>query len=82
MKDIIIRLKIKREVNLNNKLSSDNELSLNSNLKYKTFISNIKYNKEFIKMAIYLIIFKKLKDINALEFHRFKREVLKYKVYK
>jgi hypothetical protein len=82
MKDIIIRLKIKREVNLNNKLSSGNELSLNSNLKYKTFISNIKYNKEFIKMTIYLIIFKKLKDINALEFHRFKREVLKYKVYK
>jgi hypothetical protein len=33
-------------------------------------------------MTIYLIIFKKLKDINALEFHRFKREILKYRVYK
>jgi len=33
-------------------------------------------------MTIYLIIFKKLKNISVLEFHRFKREVLKYKVYK
>jgi hypothetical protein len=33
-------------------------------------------------MIIYLIIFKKLKDINVLKFHKFKKEVLKYKVYK
>jgi hypothetical protein len=45
-------------------------------------IFNIKYNKEFIKIIIYLIIFKKLKDINRIEFYKFKKEVLKYKVYK
>jgi len=44
-------LKTKRKINLNNKLS------LNNNLKYKTFISNIKYNKESNKINIYLIIF-------------------------
>jgi len=33
-------------------------------------------------MTIYLIILKKLKDISVLEFHKFKKEVLKYKVYK
>ena len=41
------------------------------------FIFNIKYNKEFIKMTIYLIIFKKLKDIKILKFYKVKREVLK-----
>jgi hypothetical protein len=51
-------------------------------LEYKTLIFNIKYNKEFIKIITYLIIFKKLKNINALEFYKFKREVLKSKVYK
>ena len=45
-------------------------------------IFNIKYNKEFIKIIIYLIIFKKLKSINVLKFNIFKKEVLKYKVYK
>jgi len=45
-------------------------------------IFNIKYNKEFIKITIYLIIFKKLKIINVSEFYKFKRETLKYKVYK
>jgi hypothetical protein len=63
-------------------LSSDNELNLNNDLEYKTLIFNIKYNKESIKIMIYLIIFKKLKSISALKFRRFKREVLKYKVYK
>jgi hypothetical protein len=33
-------------------------------------------------MAIYLIILKKLKNISVLKFYTFKREVLKYKVYK
>jgi len=46
------------------------------------FIFNTEYNKEFIKMIIYLIIFKKLKSISALKFRRFKTKVLKYKVYK
>ena len=63
-------------------MNFNNRLNLNNDLEYKTSIFNIKYNKEFIKIIIYLIIFKKLKDINPLKFHRFKREVLKYKVYK
>ena len=63
-------------------MSSINKLSLNNDLEYKTLIFNIEYNKESIKIIIYLIILKKLKGINALECHRFKREVLKYKVYK
>jgi hypothetical protein len=45
-------------------------------------IFSTKYNKEFIKIAIYLIILKKLKDINRMEFYKFKKEVLKYRVYK
>jgi hypothetical protein len=45
-------------------------------------IFNIKYNKELIKITIYLTIFKKLKDINKTDFYKFKRKVLKYKVYK
>jgi hypothetical protein len=42
-------------------------------------IFNIKYNKEFIKIITYLIIFKKPKDINKTKFYKFKREALKYK---
>jgi hypothetical protein len=45
-------------------------------------IFSTKYNKESIKITIYLIIFKKLKNINKMEFYKFKRKVLKYKVYK
>jgi hypothetical protein len=45
-------------------------------------IFSIKYNKEFIRIAIYLTIFKNLKDLNKMEFYKFKREVLKYRVYK
>jgi hypothetical protein len=45
-------------------------------------IFSTKYNKEFIKIAIYLTIFKKLKNISRIEFYKFKKEVLKYKVYK
>ena len=44
-------------------------------------ISNTKYNKELIKITSYLIILKKLKNISRIEFYKFKREVLKYKVY-
>jgi hypothetical protein len=75
-------LRTEREINLNNKSGSDNKSNLDSDLGYKTLIFNIEYNKEFIKITIYLIILKKLKDISALEFRRFKREALKYKVYK
>jgi len=75
-------LRIEREVSLNNESSFDNGLSLNSDLKYETLIFNTEYNKESIKITIYLITFKKSKDINALEFYKFKREVLKYRVYK
>jgi hypothetical protein len=45
-------------------------------------IFSTKYNKEFIKIVIYLTILKKLKDISRIEFYKFKREVLKYRVYK
>jgi hypothetical protein len=45
-------------------------------------IFSTKYNKEFIKITIYLTILKKLKDINRMEFYKFKRKGLKYKVYK
>ena len=70
-----IKLRTKEEINLNNKLS------LNKDSGYKTSISNIKYNKELIKIATYLIILKKPKNINRTEFYKFKREVLKYRVY-
>jgi hypothetical protein len=63
-------------------LNSINKSSLNNDLEYETLIFNIKYNKESIKITTYLIILKKLKDISVLKFRRFKREVLKYKVYK
>jgi hypothetical protein len=45
-------------------------------------IFSAEYNKESIRIAIYLTIFKKLKDISRIEFYKFKREVLKYGVYK
>jgi hypothetical protein len=45
-------------------------------------IFSAKYNKESIRIAIYLTMLKKLKDISRMEFYKFKREVLKYKVYK
>ena len=44
-------------------------------------ISNTKYNKELIKITSYLIILKKLKNISRIEFCKFKKEVLKYRVY-
>jgi hypothetical protein len=45
-------------------------------------IFSTKYNKEFIRIAIYLTMLKKPKDISRIEFYKFKREVLKYRVYK
>jgi hypothetical protein len=45
-------------------------------------ISSAEYNKEFIRIAIYLTILKKLKDISRTEFYKFKREALKYRVYR
>jgi hypothetical protein len=45
-------------------------------------IFSTKYKEEFIKITIYLIILKKLKDISKIEFYKFKKEVLKYRVYK
>ena len=55
---------------------------MDNDLEYETLIFNIEYNKESIKITTYLIILKKLKGISVLKFRRFKREVLKYKVYK
>jgi hypothetical protein len=48
---------------------------------YKIPISSSEYNEKSIKMAIYLTIFKKPKDIDRAEFRKFKKEVLKYGVY-
>jgi hypothetical protein len=45
-------------------------------------IFSTEYNKESIKIAIYLTMLKKLKNISRIEFYKFKREVLKYRVYK
>jgi hypothetical protein len=45
-------------------------------------IFSTKYNKESIRIAIYLTILKKPKNISKTEFYKFKREVLKYRVYK
>jgi hypothetical protein len=45
-------------------------------------ISSAEYNEESIKIAIYLTMLKKLKNISKMEFYKFKREVLKYRVYK
>ena len=55
---------------------------MDNDLEYETLIFNIEYNKESIKITTYLTTLKKLKDISALEFRKFKREVLKYGVYK
>ena len=75
IKGILIKLIIdKEEINLNNKSSSDNKSSLNNDLKYKTLIFNVEYNKESIKITIYLIIFKKSKDINIKKFYKFKKK--------
>jgi hypothetical protein len=48
---------------------------------YETPISSAKYNKELIRIASYLIILKKPKNISRTEFYKFKREALKYGVY-
>jgi hypothetical protein len=45
-------------------------------------IFSAKYNKESIKITIYLTMLKKLKNISRTEFHKFKREALKYGVYR
>jgi hypothetical protein len=50
-------------------------------LGYKTPISSAKYNKELIRIASYLTILKKPKNISRIEFCKFKREALKYRVY-
>jgi len=82
MKDITIRLRTEGEINSDNESSSINESSLDSDLEYETLIFNTEYNEESIKIAIYLTMLKKLKGMSALEFRRFKREALKYKVYR
>ena len=82
MKDITVRLRTEGEINLDNESSSINESSLDSDLEYETPISNTEYNEESIKIAIYLTTLKKPKGMSALEFRRFKREALKYKVYR
>ena len=51
-------------------------------MEYETPISSAEYNEESIKIATYLTTLKKLKGISALEFRRFKREALKYEVYR
>jgi len=82
MKDITVRLRTEGEINSDNESSSINESSLDSDLEYETPISSAEYNEESIKIATYLTTLKKLKGISALEFRRFKREALKYEVYR
>jgi hypothetical protein len=50
-------------------------------LEYKTPIFSAEYNEELIRIASYLIMLKKLKNISRTEFCKFKREALKYGVY-
>jgi hypothetical protein len=45
-------------------------------------ISSAEYNKESIRIAIYLTMLKKPKDISRMEFRKFKKEALKYRVYR
>jgi hypothetical protein len=81
IKDVVIRLRTKGEINSN--LDNFNlDIKLNLDNRYKTSISSSEYNKESIKMAIYLTIFKKPKDMDRAEFYKFKKEVLKYGVYR
>ena len=82
MKDITVRLRTEGEINSDNESSSINKSSLDSDLEYETPISSAEYNEESIKIATYLTTLKKLKGISALEFRRFKREALKYRVYR
>ena len=51
-------------------------------MEYETPISSAEYNEESIKIATYLTTLKKLKGMSAPEFRRFKREALKYRVYR
>jgi hypothetical protein len=81
MKDVVVRLRTEGEINSD--LDNSNlDIELNLDDGYKTPISSSKYNEEFIKMAIYLTIFKKPKDIDRAEFRKFKKEVLKHGVYR
>ena len=75
IKDVAIRLRTEEGIDLDNKSSSDKDSG------YKTPISSAKYNEESIRIASYLTTLKKPKNISRTEFHKFKREALKYGVY-
>jgi protein tyrosine/serine phosphatase len=81
MKDIAVRLRTKGEINSD--LDNSNlDTKLNLDDGYKIPIFSFEYDEESIKMAIYLTIFKKPKDIDRAEFRKFKKEVLKHGVYR
>jgi hypothetical protein len=45
-------------------------------------ILSITYSKELVRIATYLTTLKRPKDIKTAEFKKFKREALKYSVYR
>ncbi len=79
IKDRIVRLQEQEEIDLGDSNNSSKEYN---DLDYETLISKAKYSKDSIRIVTYLIILKKLKDISLLEFQKFKREVLNYRVYR
>jgi hypothetical protein len=81
MKDVAVRLRTEGEINSD--LDNSNlDIELNLDDGYETFISSSEYDEEFIKMAIYLTIFKKPKDMDRAKFCKFKKEALKHGVYR
>jgi hypothetical protein len=58
------------------------DIELNLDDGYETPIFSSEYDKKSIKMAIYLTILKKPKDIDRAEFYKFKKEALKHGVYR
>ncbi len=79
MKDRIVRLQEQGEIDSRD---SDNSSKGYDDLDYKTPISKAKDSEDFIRIANYLTTLKKLKDMSLLEFQKFKREVLNYRVYR
>ena len=49
---------------------------------YKAPISKKEYREKSIKIATYLITLKKLREISLTKFWKFKKEALKYRVYR
>ncbi len=79
MKDRIVRLQEQEEIDSG---GSNNSSKGYNDLDYETLISKAKYSEDSIRIVTYLITLKKSKDISLLEFQKFKRKVLNYRVYR